>query len=101
MSIFAIYGHFSLGLISYKLKENKMNISFTDKQEKYIASQLESGDFQNASEVVRDALRLHEIYRHRLIEELRAEIAKGWNGQSSTRSAGEIAKDKLKSLKAR
>ena len=34
-----------------------MNISFTEKQEKYISSQLQSGDFQNASEVVRDALR--------------------------------------------
>ena len=33
-----------------------MNISFTDKQEKYIANQVKSGDFQNASEVVRDAL---------------------------------------------
>ena len=35
-----------------------MNISFTDKQEKYIANQVKSGDFQNASEVVRDALTL-------------------------------------------
>lgn len=52
-----------------------MNISFTEKQEKYIAEQLESGDFKNAREVVRDALRLHEVYRHRIIEELRVEIA--------------------------
>lgn len=40
-----------------------MNISFTKKQQDYICEQVTSGDFQNASEVVRDALRLHEIYR--------------------------------------
>ena len=39
-----------------------MNVSFTKKQEEYISNQIESGDFQNASEVVRDALRLHEVY---------------------------------------
>ena len=76
-----------------------MNISFTEKQEKYIASQLKSGDFQNASEVVRDALRLHEMFRHRVIEELRAEIAKGWEGETSARTASEIAKAKSEKTK--
>ena len=75
-----------------------MNISFTEQQEKYIKSQLESGDFKNASEVVRDALRLHQVYRHRVIEDLRAEMEKGWNGESSTRSATQIAKDKMRNL---
>ncbi len=74
-----------------------MNVSFTEKQERYIASQLQSGDFQNASEVVRDALRLHEVYRHRVIEELRAEIAKGWEGETSSRKVQDIIQDKLKS----
>jgi len=74
-----------------------MNISFTEKQEKYIASQLQSGDFKNASEVVRDALRLHQIYKHRIIDELRAEISKGWSGETSSRSPSQIAQDKLKS----
>lgn len=32
-----------------------MNVSFTKKQEEYISAQLETGDYQNASEVVRDA----------------------------------------------
>ncbi len=77
-----------------------MNVSFTDKQEKYISAQLESGDFQNASEVVRDALRLHEVYRHRVIEDLRLEIAKGWTGQASKRTASDIAKAKSEVLKA-
>lgn len=71
-----------------------MNISFTEKQEKYIAGQVAQGDFQNASEVVRDALRLHEYYRHRVIEELRAEIAKGWDGKTSKRKVGDIVKAK-------
>lgn len=70
-----------------------MNVSLTEKQERYIAAQIQSGDFQNASELVRDALRLHEIYRHRIIEELRTEIAKGWDGETSAyQSASDIAK---------
>lgn len=77
-----------------------MNISFTEKQEKYIRSQLESGDFQNASEVVRDALRLHEVYRHKVIEELRAEIKKGWEGPVSSRTASQIAQDKANELRS-
>lgn len=71
-----------------------MNVSFTDKQEKYIATQLASGDYQNASEVVRDALRLHELYRHKVIEDLRAEIEKGWDSPVSDKSVMDILKAK-------
>ena len=74
-----------------------MNISFTEKQEKYIQAQLASGDYQNASEVVRDALRLHEIYRAKVLEELRAEINKGWEGPTSKRSVKDIVAAKRKS----
>lgn len=56
-----------------------MNVSLTDKQREYIKSQVESGEYQNASELVRDALRLHQIYRMKVIEDLRAEIEKAWN----------------------
>lgn len=73
-----------------------MNVSFTKKQENYISEQIESGDFQNASEVVRDALRLHEVYRHRIIQDLRNEIEKGWDGNSSSRSIKDIIKSKKK-----
>ena len=72
-----------------------MNVSFTDKQEKYIATQIESGDFQNASEVVRDALRLHAFYRHKVIEDLRIEIEKGWAGETSYRSVQDILNNRL------
>jgi len=71
-----------------------MNVSFTEKQEQYIAAQLSSGDYQNASEVVRDALRLHAVYRHKVIEDLRMEIAKGWDSESSTKSVSDILKEK-------
>ena len=71
-----------------------MNVSFAKKQEEYISNQIESGDFQNASEVVRDALRLHEFYRHRVIQDLKAEIEKGWNDVSSSRSIKDIIQSK-------
>ena len=75
-----------------------MNISFTKKQQEYISGQVDSGDFQNASEVVRDALRLHEIYRFRLIEELKLEIEKGWSGAASSRSVSDIIKEKKQKM---
>ncbi len=71
-----------------------MNVSFTKKQEEYISNQIKSGDFQNASEVVRDALRLHEVYRHRVIQDLKVEIEKGWNDVLSSRSIKDIIQSK-------
>lgn len=76
-----------------------MNISFTKQQEQYIKGQLQSGDYKNASEVVRDALRLHQVYRHKVIEDLRAEISKGWDNGVSKRTASQIAQDKIAQLK--
>ncbi|MBN4057812.1 type II toxin-antitoxin system ParD family antitoxin [Olleya sp. AH-315-K02] len=73
-----------------------MNVSLTKKQEKYIANQIKSGDFQNASELVRDALRLHEVYRHKVINDLRVEIEKGWSRETSKRSVQEIISSKQK-----
>jgi antitoxin ParD1/3/4 len=77
-----------------------MNVSFTKEQNDYISLQVKSGDYQNASEVVRDALRLHAIYRHRVIEDLRAEIAKGWAGQASPRKVSDIVRAKVRSRKS-
>ncbi|KAA5827666.1 type II toxin-antitoxin system ParD family antitoxin [Algibacter amylolyticus] len=71
-----------------------MNVSLTKKQQAYIAEQIESGDFQNASELVRDALRLHEVYRHRVITDLKAEIEKGWSGATSNRNVKDIIASK-------
>ena len=50
-----------------------MNISFTKKQEEYIAQQVATGEYQNNSEVIRDALRLHKIYREKVIDDLSPE----------------------------
>lgn len=77
-----------------KKEEAPMNLSFTKKQEEYISALMNTGDYQNASEVVRDALRLQEVYRHRVIEELRAEMAKGWEGPASPRKVHDIIRAK-------
>lgn len=72
-----------------------MNVSFTKKQENYINMQVESGDYQNNSEVIRDALRLHEIYREKVIKDLRSEIEKGWHSEvSSIRKVKDILEAK-------
>lgn len=71
-----------------------MNISFTKKQEEYIAQQVASGEYQNNSEVIRDALRLHKIYRDKVIDDLRKEIEKGWNGPDSARTMEDIIASK-------
>ena len=71
-----------------------MNVSLTDKQQEYIASQIGTGDYQNASELVRDALRLHQLYRDKVIQDLKIEIEKGWNAPDSQRSMQDIIKVK-------
>jgi len=76
-----------------------MNVSLTEKQEKYIATQIKTGDYQNASELVRDALRLHQIYRNRILDELRTEIEKGWDSAISNLTAADIVENKIKSRK--
>jgi len=75
-----------------------MNVSLTDKQEQYISSQIKSGDYQNASELVRDALRLHQVYRDKVIHDLKAEIDKGWDSPVSTKSVQDIITMKKKQL---
>lgn len=78
----------------FSKNRHNMNVSFTDRQEKYIKEQIATGHFQNASEVVRDALRLHEILREKMLDDLRKEIQKGWDSGMSTRSAEQILADK-------
>ncbi|WP_439132247.1 type II toxin-antitoxin system ParD family antitoxin [Polaribacter sp.] len=71
-----------------------MNVSFTKKQEEYINAQVETGEYQNNSEVIRDALRLHSVYRDKVIKDLRMEIEKGWKGSPSKRNVLDIIKSK-------
>ena len=78
-----------------------MNVSITEKQKDYIQNQVESGDYQNASELVRDALRLHQVYREKVIEDLRKEIMIAWDGPASPRTVADIVRDKTAEYKAK
>jgi antitoxin ParD1/3/4 len=64
-----------------------MNISLTPQLEKLVKNKVESGLYGSASEVMRDALRLLEE-RDRIhslrVEELRAEIKKGFESGEPT-----------------
>lgn len=70
-----------------------MNVSLTEKQRKYIDDRVKSGDYMNASEVVREALRAHEFNQQKL-ENLRAEIQKGWDGPVSSKTMEDILQEK-------
>jgi antitoxin ParD1/3/4 len=67
-----------------------MNISFTDKQEKYIKDLVASGNYKNASEVVREALRAHNEEYERKLAWLRTEIQKGIDSPASKFSMKEF-----------
>ena len=57
-----------------------MHISLTSRLEKMVREKVASGQYNNASEVVREALRLmgeFEDVRRRKLERLREEIARG------------------------
>jgi antitoxin ParD1/3/4 len=71
-----------------------MNISFTDKQEKYIRDLVASGNYKNASEVVREALRGHDEEYDRKLAWLRTEIQKGIDSPTSKRNIKDIIKAK-------
>ena len=73
-----------------------MNISFTSKQMKYIEDQVSSGDYQNNSELVRDAIRIHMFYREKMLQELRYEIQQGLDSGISPLNTDDIVKRVLK-----
>ena len=57
-----------------------MNVSLTEKLERFIAEQVKAGRYQSASEVVREALRLlqeHEEVQRLKLKALRAAIEEG------------------------
>lgn len=73
-----------------------MNISFTSKQMKYIEDQVSSGDYQNNSELVRDAIRIHVFYREKMLQELSDEIKQGLVSSTSPLTTDDIVKTVLK-----
>ncbi|MBB4305535.1 antitoxin ParD1/3/4 [Rhodobium orientis] len=70
-----------------------MNFSLGKKLEEYVAEQIACGPYNNASEVVRDALRLHEEH-HLKLESLRRDVQRGMEsvkaGKVSRASADEV-----------
>ncbi len=77
-----------------------MNVSLSPQFESYIKHQLDSGKYSNASEVIREALRLKiqqdELYQVKL-EALRAAITEGeLSGESSSFDIHEIMQEARK-----
>lgn len=81
-----------------------MNFSLGKKWEEYVAAQVESGVFNNASEVMRDALRRQEESLLKL-EQLRAEVRQGIDsmhaGRYSTASPADIKREALQRKNAK
>ncbi len=81
-----------------------MNVSLTPELEKYVASKVESGLYQTASEVVREGLRLlkeKEELHQRKLEELRREIQVGIDQADRGELSPMDAEGTLKRLRAR
>ena len=79
-----------------------MNVSLSPQFEAYIQNQLEQGRYSNASEIIREALRLKmkqdEIYQAKL-EALKAAILKGEDsGESVPFDIDEIIQDAQKDV---
>lgn len=73
-----------------------MNIYFTKKQEEYIQLLISRGLYKDASDIMSEALLLHESQYEQKLHELQTEINKGWEGPSSQRSVSDIISAKLK-----
>jgi antitoxin ParD1/3/4 len=81
-----------------------MHVSLTPKLEALVREKVESGLYNNASEVVREALRLmqeHEDLRRLKLEKLRGELVKGEEDLSGGRSAVLSTEDDIRALFAR
>jgi antitoxin ParD1/3/4 len=66
-----------------------MHVSLTPKLDKFVKTKVESGLYNNASEVVREALRLmqeHEELRRLKLKRLREELTKGETDLTAGRS---------------
>jgi putative addiction module CopG family antidote len=73
-----------------------MNVSLPPTWEQFVASQVSAGEFGNASEVVREALRLlRERQEARALEEMRAAFAgvdpHGGQGEPTTKERAVIS----------
>ena len=85
-----------------------MNVSLTPKLEALVRRKVESGLYNSASEVVREALRLleeHDRIKEMKLEELRKEIQKGIDsldrGEGTAFDANDVIKRGRERLAAR
>ena len=77
-----------------------MNYSLSKRLEDYVSEQVKSGSFNNASEVVRDALRLHEEYQLKL-EALRHDVKRGVSSIRAGRISRAAPEEIMKKAKTR
>lgn len=81
-----------------------MHVSLTPKLEAMVREKVESGLYNNASEVVREALRLmqeHDAIRRLKLERLRDELAKGEADLAAGRVTTLAGDDELRGFFAR
>jgi antitoxin ParD1/3/4 len=82
-----------------------MNVSLTQELEKFIRTKVGSGYFQNASEVVRSALRLmkeKDLEREQQTAWLQREVDRGWNeAEAGNLSEGKTVKSEMADFKRR
>lgn len=69
----------------------RKTLTFTDQQDKWIKSQIESGEFTNESEYMRHLIRMDQA-RNSKLQELKAAIQEGVDSGISQRSVLEIMK---------
>nr|WP_319387969.1 type II toxin-antitoxin system ParD family antitoxin [uncultured Cohaesibacter sp.] len=77
-----------------------MNFSLGKKLEEYVAGQISNGLYNNASEVVRDALRLHEEH-HLKLETLRRDVQLGMQSVKAGRISRPSAEEVIAKAKQR
>jgi antitoxin ParD1/3/4 len=77
-----------------------MNVSLGSVWEKYVAEQVASGHFNNASEVVRDALRMQQEHQVKF-EALKRDVLKGVESIEAGRIRKVSARDFLGDMKSR
>ncbi len=78
-----------------------MNVNLTDRLEEFVRDKVDSGLYNSASEVVRDALRLLEEqdqFRKAKLEALRGEIQKGLDSGPSAPLDMGVIKAKARKL---
>lgn len=74
-----------------------MHIHLTKKQEEYIQQLISIGIYKDASDIMEEALKMHESRYEKKLLELRTEIDNGWEGSTSKRSVSDIISAKLES----